>query len=148
YSQWMPAAQQAAIDVDGAGAVGGDGTAPNVGTTGGLGGPTMIGMVAGGVFVVFVFRCWNVGRGEGGRGGWRRALSPRETEVMKLLAEGSSVKDIATLLALSTKTIEAHRTNLMRKLGLHNRVQLVKYAIQEGFIKVEIVNPAQAQGAD
>ncbi len=65
-------------------------------------------------------------------------LTPREREVLKLLAEGNSVKEIAVLLALSVKTVEAHKFNLMRKLDIHNKAQLVTYAIQKKIIKVPV----------
>jgi two-component system response regulator NreC len=63
-------------------------------------------------------------------------LTPREREVVKLIAEGNSVKEIATLLGLSVKTIEAHKFNLMRKLNIHNKAQLVTYAIQKKIVKM------------
>jgi len=63
-------------------------------------------------------------------------LTPREREVIKMLAEGNSVKEIAKLLGLSVKTIEAHKFNLMRKLGIHNKAQLVTYAIQKKILKM------------
>ena len=63
-------------------------------------------------------------------------LTPREREVLKFLAEGLSVKEIAVLLKLSTKTVEAHKFNLMRKLDLHNKAQLVQYAIKRKIIKI------------
>jgi two-component system response regulator NreC len=65
-------------------------------------------------------------------------LTPREREILKLLAEGNSVKEIAVLLALSVKTVEAHKFNLMRKLDIHNKAQLVTYAIQKKIIKVPV----------
>jgi two-component system, NarL family, response regulator NreC len=65
-------------------------------------------------------------------------LTPREREVLKLLAEGNSVKEIAVLLGLSVKTVEAHKFNLMRKLDIHNKAQLVTYAIQKKIIKVPV----------
>jgi two-component system, NarL family, response regulator NreC len=68
-------------------------------------------------------------------------LTSREREVLKLLAEGKSVKDIAANLDLSTKTVEAHKFNLMRKLDIHNKAQLVHYAIQKKLIRV--TTPAQ-----
>jgi DNA-binding NarL/FixJ family response regulator len=67
----------------------------------------------------------------------RNVLTIREREVLVLLAEGRSVKDLATVFGLSAKTIEAHKFNLMRKLGLHNRTELVHYAIREGLIRVD-----------
>ena len=63
-------------------------------------------------------------------------LTPREQEVMKLLAEGNSVRKTATILGVSIKTVEAHKFNLMRKLDIHNKVQLVTYAIQKRIVKV------------
>ncbi len=61
-------------------------------------------------------------------------LTAREQEVMKLLAEGRTVREVASELSLSIKTVEAHKLNLMRKLDIHNRVSLVEYAIQTGAI--------------
>lgn len=63
-------------------------------------------------------------------------LTPREREILKLLAEGLSVKEIAAHLDLSVKTIEAHKFNLMRKLDIHNKAQLVQYAIKRKIIKI------------
>lgn len=61
-------------------------------------------------------------------------LSPREHEVIQLLAEGHSSKEIATKLGVSVKTIESHRSNIMRKLNLHSVTELVRYAIRNGII--------------
>lgn len=61
-------------------------------------------------------------------------LTSREQEVMKLLAEGRTVREVASELSLSVKTVEAHKLNLMRKLDIHNRASLVEYAIQKGMI--------------
>jgi DNA-binding NarL/FixJ family response regulator len=61
----------------------------------------------------------------------RSTLTVREREVMKLLAEGHTVKRTAALLGVSVKTVEAHKFNLMRKLDIHNKVQLVTVAIQK-----------------
>jgi two-component system response regulator NreC len=63
-------------------------------------------------------------------------LTRRELEILKFLAEGNSVKDIASTLNLSVKTIEAHKFNLMRKLDIHNKAQLVQYAIQKKIIRL------------
>jgi two-component system, NarL family, response regulator NreC len=63
-------------------------------------------------------------------------LTTREREVLKMLAEGNSVKEIAGDLSLSVKTVEAHKFNLMRKLDIHNKAQLVQYAIQKKIIKI------------
>ena len=66
-------------------------------------------------------------------------LTPREKEVLKMLAEGNSVKEVACQLNLSVKTIEAHKFNLMRKLDIHNKAQLVQYAIQKKVIKLPVL---------
>jgi two-component system response regulator NreC len=63
-------------------------------------------------------------------------LTRRELEILKFLAEGNSVKGIAGILDLSVKTIEAHKFNLMRKLDIHNKAQLVQYAIQKKVIQL------------
>jgi two-component system, NarL family, response regulator NreC len=63
-------------------------------------------------------------------------LTPREREVIKMIAEGNSVREIASLLGLSVKTVEAHKFNLMRKLNIHNKAQLVTYAIQKKIVKM------------
>jgi len=61
-------------------------------------------------------------------------LTPREREVLKLIAEGHSNRDIAESLVISVNTVEVHRARLMRKLDLHKRAELVKYAIRSGLI--------------
>jgi two-component system, NarL family, response regulator NreC len=61
-------------------------------------------------------------------------LTPRECEILKLIAEGNTNVDIADRLGLSRKTVEVHRTNLMRKLDLHDVTELVKYAIRHNMI--------------
>jgi len=63
-------------------------------------------------------------------------LSDREREVLKLLADGLTLKEIAVRLVLSVKTVDAHKTNLMRKLDLHDRSELIKYAIQRKLIRL------------
>jgi two-component system, NarL family, response regulator NreC len=63
-------------------------------------------------------------------------LTKREHEILKMLAEGKSVKEIATGFDLSVKTIEAHKFNLMRKLDIHNKAQLVQYAIRKKIIRL------------
>ncbi len=63
-------------------------------------------------------------------------LTAREKEILKMLAEGQSVKEIAGTLNLSVKTVEAHKFNLMRKLDIHNKAQLVQYAIQKKIIQI------------
>jgi DNA-binding NarL/FixJ family response regulator len=66
----------------------------------------------------------------------RPHLTEREKEVLRLIAEGKSNKDIAELLCLSVKTVMAHRTNIMEKLDLHSSTELVKYAIRQGIVSV------------
>jgi DNA-binding NarL/FixJ family response regulator len=61
----------------------------------------------------------------------RNLLTAREREVMRLLAEGRTVREAASKLGLSVKTVEAHKFNLMRKLDIHNKAQLVTAAIQQ-----------------
>jgi DNA-binding NarL/FixJ family response regulator len=62
-------------------------------------------------------------------------LTPRERQVLRLLAEGRGTKQIAAMLALSGKTVEAHRSNLMTKLKLRDVASLVRYAIRQGVIR-------------
>ncbi|TMA26329.1 MAG: response regulator transcription factor [Deltaproteobacteria bacterium] len=61
-------------------------------------------------------------------------LTPREREVLQLLAEGKTNKDVAAALGIGLKTVETHRMNLMSKLGLHSVVDLVRYAIRNGIV--------------
>ncbi len=63
-------------------------------------------------------------------------LTPREREIMKLLAEGNTARKVASLLGLSVKTVEAHKFNLMRKLDIHNKAQLVTRAIQKKIVNL------------
>ena len=63
-------------------------------------------------------------------------LSDREREVLKLLADGLTMKEIAARLLVSVKTVDAHKTNMMRKLDLHDRSEVIKYAIQHKLIYV------------
>jgi DNA-binding NarL/FixJ family response regulator len=63
-------------------------------------------------------------------------LTEREREVLKLLAEGHSTQETAAILVITPKTVEGHKTNLMAKLGVHNRVELVKYALRKGIINI------------
>jgi DNA-binding NarL/FixJ family response regulator len=60
----------------------------------------------------------------------------REREILKLLAEGLSVKEIAVRLNVSVKTVDVHKYNLMKKIGVHDRAELIKYAIQKKLIAV------------
>jgi DNA-binding NarL/FixJ family response regulator len=68
----------------------------------------------------------------------RSNLTLREREVMKLLAEGHTVKKVAAVLGLSVKTVEAHKFNLMRKLDIHNKAQLVTVAIQRKILPLPL----------
>ena len=63
------------------------------------------------------------------------ALSERESEVLRLIASGYSNKEIAGRLTLSVKTVEAHKANAMRKLGLSGRIDIVKYAVLQGWLE-------------
>jgi DNA-binding NarL/FixJ family response regulator len=65
-----------------------------------------------------------------------RILTAREQEVLKLLAEGKTVRAAAIVLGLSSKTVDAHKFNLMRKLGIHNKAELVMWAIQKRVVKL------------
>jgi DNA-binding NarL/FixJ family response regulator len=62
-------------------------------------------------------------------------LTPRETEIVKLIAEAHSSKEIAELLVISPKTVERHRANILEKLGMSDRVELTRYAIRRGLVK-------------
>ncbi|MFD7655945.1 response regulator [Actinosynnema sp. NPDC059797] len=64
-----------------------------------------------------------------------RAITDREEEILKLVAEGHSSKEIADLLFISVKTVERHRANLLQKLGLRDRLELTRYAIRVGLIE-------------
>jgi DNA-binding NarL/FixJ family response regulator len=66
------------------------------------------------------------------------SLTPREQEIMRLLAEGLSAKEIAEKLFISPKTVENHRANIMNKLGLHSTMELVRYAAKLGLIDVDL----------
>jgi DNA-binding NarL/FixJ family response regulator len=62
-------------------------------------------------------------------------LTPRELEVLKLIAEGKTTKEIAELLVLSVKTVERHRADILHRLGMRDRVDLTRYAIRRGLIE-------------
>jgi len=70
-------------------------------------------------------------------------LTPREREVVQLLAEGKSTKEVASVLNLSTKTAETHRSNIMRKLGIHSVSELVLYAVRNNIVQVQVLDPAE-----
>lgn len=64
------------------------------------------------------------------------ALTPREREVLQLIAEGKTSREIAEILSLSIKTVQSHRGSIMQKLDLHDRGDLIKYAIQKKIIEI------------
>jgi len=65
------------------------------------------------------------------------SLTAREREILKLVAEGRTNREIAGLLSVSVKTVLGHRTSVMEKLDIHNRTELIKYAIRKGLITVD-----------
>jgi DNA-binding NarL/FixJ family response regulator len=65
------------------------------------------------------------------------SLTDREKQVLKLVAEGKSNKDVAEMLGISVKTAMSHREHVMEKLGVHNRTELVRFAIKKGVIRVD-----------
>ena len=65
-------------------------------------------------------------------------LTPREQEIMVLLAEGLSTKEIAEKLFISPKTVDNHRSNILRKLNLHSTMELIRYAARLGIIDVDL----------
>lgn len=62
-------------------------------------------------------------------------LTPREDEVLKLIAEGRSTREIARILGISAKTVEKHRSNILARLGMNDRTQLTRYAIRAGLVE-------------
>jgi DNA-binding NarL/FixJ family response regulator len=68
-------------------------------------------------------------------GGWNGPLTEREREVLKLIAEGYTGQQIAAMLVISEKTVERHRSNLLQKLALRDRVDLTRYAIRIGLVE-------------
>ena len=64
-----------------------------------------------------------------------RILTPREEEIVKLVAEGNSTKEIADLLVISAKTVDRHRANILAKLGMRDRLALTRYAIRAGLVE-------------
>jgi len=63
-------------------------------------------------------------------------LTDRERDILKLVVEGHKIRQIAEMLTITPKTVEGHKTSLMRKLGIHNKLELVKYALRRGIISV------------
>jgi DNA-binding NarL/FixJ family response regulator len=75
-------------------------------------------------------------------------ITSREREIVQLLAEGKSTKEVAAVLNLSVKTAETHRSNVMRKLGIHSVSELVIYAIRNNIIQAEVAPTAKSKPAD
>jgi DNA-binding NarL/FixJ family response regulator len=69
------------------------------------------------------------------QGGPEDPLTPRETEILKLVAEGHTSEEIAALLFISPKTVHRHRASILEKLGLRDRVDLTRYAIRRGLVQ-------------
>lgn len=67
----------------------------------------------------------------------RDILSRRERQIVKLISEGYSSREIAESLSVSPRTVEAHRANIYRKLGMHNLADLIKYAIKVGIAGID-----------
>jgi two-component system response regulator NreC len=63
-------------------------------------------------------------------------LTSRERQVLQLIAEGKSTKDVAALLGVSVKTAESHRSRLMQKLDIHETASLVRYAVKHGLVQI------------
>ena len=74
-------------------------------------------------------------RSAGDEGATFDPLTPRESEVVKLVAEGMSTREIAKVLVISPKTVERHRGNILEKLGMRDRVDLTRYAIRRGLVE-------------
>lgn len=64
-------------------------------------------------------------------------LTPREREILKLIADGHTSRDIANMLFISLKTVMGHRTRIMGKLGLHNHTELIRYAMRKGIVSID-----------
>ena len=84
----------------------------------------------------FLVEGYQQGNGIGGRNDPYEQLTNREREIFKLLVEGHTTQEIADVLVISPKTVEGHKTNLMAKLDIHSRTDLVKYALRKGIITV------------
>lgn len=69
------------------------------------------------------------------QGGPKEVLTPRELEVLKMIAEAHTTKEIAEMLVISPKTVERHRANILDKLGMRDRVELTRYAIRRGLVE-------------
>ncbi len=74
-------------------------------------------------------------------------LTGRQREVVQLIAEGKSTKEIAFMLGVSVKTVEAHRAQVMKKLQIRDIASLVRYAIRTGLVTIEPPPPPEGQGS-
>ena len=72
----------------------------------------------------------------GGTAGGGATVTPRQREILELLAEGRSAKEIAAILSISTRTVESHKYQMMEAWGLHNSAELVTFAIKLGVVRV------------
>jgi DNA-binding NarL/FixJ family response regulator len=79
----------------------------------------------------------NAGQASPGGADPYEALTDREKQVLKLVAEGCSNKEVADLLGISVKTAMSHREHVMEKIGVHNRTELVRFALKRGVIRIE-----------
>jgi DNA-binding NarL/FixJ family response regulator len=77
----------------------------------------------------------HVERARSGDGGSVDPLTPREQQVIKLIAEGHTSDEIAAALTIARKTVDRHRANILEKLGMRNRVELTRYAIRRGLVE-------------
>ena len=77
------------------------------------------------------------GVGHGGADGATRPLSTREREVLQLIAEGRTSREVASLLGISVTTVKSHRNHIMEKLNIHDKAGLTRYAIRIGLIRIE-----------
>ena len=78
---------------------------------------------------------WPRGTSHDGESGDAAPLTPREEEIVKLIAEARTNDEIAELLVISKKTVDRHRANVLEKLGMRNRVELTRYAIRRGLVE-------------
>lgn len=67
----------------------------------------------------------------------KRSLTKRETEIVRLVADGFKNREVAEKLGISVKTVETHRANIMNKLALRNLAELIRYALQKGLVKID-----------
>ena len=78
----------------------------------------------------------------------RPSLTRRENQILRLIAWGETNKDIASMLRLSVKTIEAHKANAMRKMGMLRRSEIVRYAVAHGWLVMDAMTTADTRSQD